>query len=140
MNPYSHDDVETPLYRRELEQAVADVERLTKVEKKRLIKDEEIGNKVFKISITNGARTIESTFVFTERFERVTYEGVRYYGASMICVRTVTPGTIATNGQRYDVRKLYKDMYEHLELIAATRPKLEDVLVSVSDGKQLSAM
>ena len=50
------------------------------------------------------------------------------------------PGTIATNGQRYDVRKLYKDMYEHLELIAATRPKLEDVLVSVSDGKQLSAM
>ena len=140
MNPYSHDDVETPLYRRELEQAVEDVERLTKVEKKRLIKDEEIGNKVFKISITNGARTIESTFVFTERFERVTYEGVRYYGASMICVRTVTPGTIATNGQRYDVRKLYKDMYEHLELIAATRPKLEDVLVSVSDGKQLSAM
>ena len=140
MNPYSHDDVETPLYRRELEQAVADVERLTKVEKKRLIKDEEIGNKVFKISITNGARTIESTFVFTERFERVSYEGIRYYGASMISVRTVTPGTIATNGQRYDVRKLYKDMYEHLELIAATRPKLEDVLVSVSDGKQLSAM
>ena len=55
-------------------------------------------------------------------------------------MKTVTPGTIETNGKRYDVRKLYKDMYEHLELIAATRPKLEDVLVSVSDGKQLSAM
>lgn len=140
MNPYSHDDVETPLYRRELEQAVADVERLTKVEKKRLIKDEEIGNKEFKISITDGTRTIESTFVFIERFERVSYEGVRYYGASMIIVRTVTPDTIATNGQRFDVRKLYKAMYEHLGLTAATRPILEDVMTTVSGGKQLSVM
>lgn len=140
MNPYSHDDVETPMYRRELEYAIADVERLTRVKKKRLIKDEEIGNKEFKISITDGAKTIESTFVFIERFERVSYEGVRYYGASLICVRTVTPGTISTNGQRYDVRKLYKDMYEYLGLIAATRPKFEDVIVDVSNGIQLSAL
>lgn len=55
-------------------------------------------------------------------------------------MKTVTPGTIETNGKRYDVRKLYKDMYENLGFIAATRPSLEDVMVVVSDGKQLSEM
>ena len=77
------------------------------IKRQSIIKDEEIGNKEFKISLTDGAKTIELAFVFIDRFERVYYEGVKYYGASLICVRTVTPGTISTNGQRYDVRKLH---------------------------------
>lgn len=140
MNPYSHDDIETPLYRRELKNAIEDVERLTKIQKKRLISDEEIGNKEFKIEIITAAATATAIFVFVERFERVEYETVRYYGASLISVKNISHPAIKTNTTNYSVRNLYKDLYESLGLTAIDRPKFEDCITSVSDGRPISAL
>lgn len=140
MNPYSHDDIETPLYRRELKNAIDDVERLSKIKKKRLINDEEIGNKEFKIEISTSAATTTATFVFVERFERVEYETVRYYGASLISVRNISDPAIRINANNYSVKKLYKDIYESLGLTAANRPKFEDCVSAVADGTLISTL
>ena len=48
--------------------------QIENVKRQSIIKDEEIGNKEFKITITDGAKTIELAFVFIERFERVYYD------------------------------------------------------------------
>lgn len=138
MNPYSHDDVETPLYRSELKQAIENVERLTKIEKVLLIKDTEIGSREFKITINKDAVTVTAVFCFIERFERVTYEGIRYYGASKIYVKTISNSNINTSHDGYDVKRLYKDIYESLSHTASTRPAFEDCIQSVTDGKLLS--
>ena len=138
MNPYSHDDVETPLYRSELKQAIENVERLSKIEKVLLIKDEEIGTREFKITINKDAVTVTAVFCFIERFERVTYEGIRYYGASKIYVKTISNSNINTSHDGYDVKRLYKDIYESLSHTTSTRPAFEDCIQSVTDGKLLS--
>ena len=138
MNPYSHDDIETPLYRTELKQAIEDVERLSKINKIQLIKDQEIGSRVFMITIANGFDTVTAIFCFIERFERVTYNDIRYYGASKIHVKTISRSSINTSVGNYDVRKLYKDMYESVHYTATTRPIFEDCIQSVADSKPLS--
>lgn len=140
MNPYSHDDIETPLFRRELKLAIEDVERLSKVIKNPIITDDEVGSKEFKMNITNGADTIEAVFVFVERFERIEYSSIRYYGASKISVKSITPVGINTSSSGYNVRKLFKDIYEKLNLTAATRPVFEDVITIKNDGTLLSVL
>ena len=139
MNPYSHDDIETPLYRIELKKAINDVERLTKIEKVQLIKDTEIGNCDFVMTIAKDANSVTATFCFVERFERLTYEGKRYYGSSKICVKAISDKSIKTNITGYDVKRLYKDMYEFVHHNAATRPAFEDCIQSASNGKKLSS-
>lgn len=138
MNPYSHDDIETPLYRSELKQAIESVEKLTKIKKIQLISDAEIGNREFKMTINGSSGTVTATFCFVERFERVTYDGVRYYSASMICVKNISNSGINISNPNYNVKKLYKDLYESLNLTVATRPVFEDCIQSVTDGKIIS--
>lgn len=138
MNPYSHDDIETPLYRRELRNAIDDVERLTKISKKRIVKDDEVGNKEFIIEITSPTAIASATFVFVERVERVEYEGIRYYSASQISVKSISNPAIVTNRKGYNIKNLYKDLYESLALTAATRPVFETIIKAASDGALIS--
>ena len=140
MNPYSHDDIETPLYRLELKQAISDVEILTEIEKDGLIKDEDIGNKEFLMTVTNGRKTVTATFVFIERFERIKYEGKSYYGASLIFVSIISDPLIKVRAQKYNVKKLFTDICTSLSLSASSRPKFEDCIQSTIDNKKISEL
>jgi energy-coupling factor transporter ATP-binding protein EcfA2 len=139
MNPYSHDDIETPFYRRELKQAILDVEELTKIEKDRLITDNEIGVKKFSMTVTNRDK-ITADFIFLERFERVTYKKVRYYEASKIYVTKVSDSSFIIDNTKCNVKKLFKEMCEHLHLSATSRPIFEDCVRTVTDNIFISEL
>ena len=140
MNPYSHDDTETPLYRSELKTAISEVEELTKVEKRQLLSDDiDIGNREFVMTITNGADTITTNIVFIERFECVTYQGIRYYSDSSIIVLACSEPAIRTNGH-ITIRQFYKQIYEFLGLTASTRPPFDDCIIDKHSGILLSSL
>ena len=140
MNPYSHDDIETPLYRSELKTAIDEVEELTRIEKRQVLTDEiDINNRLFQISISDGASTIAAVFFFTERFECVTYAGKKYYSDSMIHINSCSEPAISINGKQ-TIRRLYKSIYELLGLTADTRPAFDSCVFDATTGSPLSTL
>ena len=140
LNPYSHDDIETPLYRRELKEAINNVEKLTQISKTSILLDEDVGCKEFEIEITAGGRKAYAKFVFIERFERIEYESIRYYSASKILVKGISDNSINTEKRGYTIRMLYKDLYESLGLTALTRPIFESCIKVSEDGTLISSL
>lgn len=140
MNPYSHDDTETPLYRSELKTAISEVEALTKVNKRQLLSDDtEVSQKVFVMRVSNGTSTVSAEFCFIERFECVSYLGKKYYGDSSIVVLSCSETSIKTGGG-ITVRQLFKDIYEFLGLTASTRPLFDDCIFVKLTGEVLSSL
>ena len=47
LNPFSHDDIDTPFYRTELELTINEIENLSKIDKKIVVDTEDVNEKEF---------------------------------------------------------------------------------------------
>lgn len=78
MNPYSHDDIETPFYREELSRCIEVVTRLKDLKASKLIETDDVVNKEFQIKAVNGEYSCSSTVRFLEETTIWTYKGKKY--------------------------------------------------------------
>lgn len=78
MNPYSHDDIETPFYREELHKCINVVNLLQSIEASRLIETDDVVNKEFQIKAVNGEYSCSATVRFFEETTIWTYKGKKY--------------------------------------------------------------
>lgn len=125
LNPFSHDDIETPLYRDELEKLIKELEELTKVRKNLLVGDLSIHVKQYSLRVNNGAHTRQVNFVFLERYEKLEYGGNEYFGNPRVRVKS-SDWDIAC--REYELRALFRITYNALSYNATTAPKLTDCL------------
>lgn len=79
LNPFSHDDLKTPLYRGELISLLKDVEELEQVRVKDVISPSQIGYDSYHFEITTENGIISADFTFLERFSVVIYHNTIYY-------------------------------------------------------------
>lgn len=79
LNPFSHDDVETPFYRQELENLIVELERLTNIEKTIIIGIQEIRQPNYQVKVHNGEYEHTATIGFTESFIKLEYDGQIYF-------------------------------------------------------------
>lgn len=57
LNPFSHDDIESPFYRQELDNLINELEKLTAIEKRLIVDNQQIRRSQFKVEVNNGEYT-----------------------------------------------------------------------------------
>lgn len=78
MNPYSHDDIETPFYREELRKCIDVVTLLQSIVPSKLIETDDVVNKEFQIKAINGRFSCSAIVRFLEETTIWTYKGKKY--------------------------------------------------------------
>lgn len=73
LNPFSHDDIETPFYRVELERTIDEIELLGNIHKTVIVDYEQVRTEEYLIKVTKDATSIEVTLLFLEQFVSFEY-------------------------------------------------------------------
>lgn len=84
LNPFSHDDIDTPFYRTELELTINEIENLSKIDKKIVVDTEDVNEKEFVFRMEKDGTVYEFIIIFKERFCEYKYEGNRYWNSPKI--------------------------------------------------------
>lgn len=75
LNPFSHDDIETPFYRRELEKTIEEIELLSRIHKNVIVDYEKVRTVEYKMRVTKDGTSNEVTILFWEQFNSFEYNG-----------------------------------------------------------------
>ena len=108
LNPFSHDDLKTPLYRGELILLLKDIEALDQVRKKDIIMPYAIGKDSYHFEVETSNGILSADFIFLERFSVVTYDKAEYYSNSEIKVTFCTLSSWKNRTGR--LRRFLKDL------------------------------
>ena len=135
LNPFSHDDVETPFYREELRRLIECCEKLQRIASVKAVTDDMIHKEECRISVSKDGHTAEATFIFTEGMTMYRYEGNEYMTKPRVKVLTCTSKPEFV-GKEKGLTILYHSLYNSVSYNAETCPKLRDVLFK-ADGTLL---
>lgn len=79
LNPFSHDDIETPFYRREMKQTIMDVELLCKIKKRIVVSYDKVRTDKYKLIVTKDSTTHEVKILFLEQYLAFELNGNIYH-------------------------------------------------------------
>lgn len=135
LNPFSHDDIETPFYRRELEKTIEEIELLGRIHKNVIVDYEKVRTVEYKMRVTKDGTSNEVTILFLELFNSFEYNGDIYYSNPKVFVRdSYNEGQILC--KEWGLNKLLDRMCHHIGHNAATKQKIQDCLYDM-DGNLL---
>ena len=124
MNPFSHDDLDTPYYMRELRLALESMENLSKIQVRSVVVKEKIGDetKLYRLEMVNLGHGSWAEFYFCDKLYVWNYDGVDYVGSPKVKV-TVGAGN----------KKIQQLIYEKVELRSLYCAICNSVSLKVSD-------
>lgn len=127
LNPFSHDDIETPFYRRELEKTIEEIELLGRIHKNVIVDYEKVRTVEYKMRVTKDGISNEVTILFLELFNSFEYNGDIYYSNPKVFVRdSYNEGQIQC--KEWGLNKLLDRMCHYIGHNAATKQKIQDCL------------
>lgn len=127
LNPFSHDDIETPFYRRELEKTIEEIELLGRIHKNVIVDDEKVRTVEYKMRVTKDGTSNEVTILFLELFNSFEYNDVIYYSNPKVFVRdSYNEGQIQC--KEWGLKKLLDRMCHYIGHNATTKQKIQDCL------------
>lgn len=137
LNPFSHDDIETPFYRRELDKLILELEELTKVEKSILVGDTSIQSDIYSLRVNNGPHNCNIDFIFLERYEKLEYNAKEYYGNPKVNILESSNPKIQK--KEYELRSLFRAVYNSVSYNAETAPNINNCLYKKSTNQLLTS-
>lgn len=127
LNPFSHDDIETPFYRRELEKTIEEIEQLGRIHKIVIVDYEKVRTVEYKMRVTKDEESNDVTIMFLEQFNSFEYNGNIYYSNPKVFVRdSYNEGQIQC--KEWGLNKLLDRMCHYIGHNAATKQKIQDCL------------
>lgn len=127
LNPFSHDDIETPFYRRELEKTIEEIEQLGRIHKNVIVDYEKVRIVEYKVRVTKDGTSNEVTILFWEQFNSFEYNGNIYYSNPKVFVRdSYNEGQIQC--KEWGLNKLLDRMCHYIGHNAATKQIIQDCL------------
>lgn len=135
LNPFSHDDIETPFYRGEMEQAISEIEQLAKIQKQVIVGYDKVRIDEYKLRAEKDDMSHEVTILFLEQFVSFEYEGNTYYHNPKVSVRS-SYNDREIQCKEWGLTKLFDKMCHYVGYNAGTRPKLVDCLYD-KDGHKV---
>lgn len=130
MNPYSHDDIETPFYREELSRCIEVVTRLKDLKASKLIETDDVVNNEFKIKTVNGEHSCSATVRFLEETTIWTYKGKKYCFDSKIEVIDCEKEKLKAP-RIQTLRSFFNKLTHEAGIKADARPFIGDCISSV---------
>lgn len=143
LNPLSHDDIDAPIYRMEIDDAIKEIRTLGELEYTNIIGGDDIATKEFKIQLDNAGQILTLKFVFIERFGIIKYNRAKYYESSSTRITFSTDEAHFHIGKEQELHKLYKDAVSKngFHVPGAVRPPLlEECISRDEDGFTLQQL
>ena len=110
LNPLSHYDVRTSIYKNELRKAIDEVRKLQYINIERIVPITDCGfNVLFKITLDNGDIHIHNQFNFCDEWIKYSYNGQDYYTKPHILIRD-TDVREYTIGKNYTLTSVFNRM------------------------------
>lgn len=145
LNPLSHDDAQTPVYKAEIRDAMAEIDKIKTIADsiKEICKGEGVHRDEFVMTVSNVFGTVTEIVQFDvmERWTSIEVGGNRYY--KDVKVKILSSTTAAVIAQEYDsLRDVFNTVCIALGLNTppATPPALESTIENRYTGKALSAI
>lgn len=143
MNPLSHDDKDVPIFRQELDAAMAEIEKYEPIRdgKKVLVKRSEAGVRQFRMEMTGAGVIMSADFVTTEQWDYITFSaptGKKYKNCEVKIL--ASSGGVYTIDSKMRVRKLYTDMCNRVFHGAAGAPAFDQSIREIATGTLLNAL
>lgn len=135
LNPFSHDDIETPFYKEELKLIIEELEKLKKIERTIIIDYPDVRNKTFVFKMDNDVvhHSFTGNFISLETFNKYTYEGNDYYNYPK--VRLDTSNIASVQCKEWGLIRLYNKVANEIGHNTLTRPALIDCLFDLAGNK-----
>ena len=131
LNPFSHDDIETPFYRQELENLIIELERLSTIDKKFVIGYSKIRKPDYQIKVQNGEFEHYATIEFLETLVLLEYEGNQYLSNPKVKVIS-SSDEHRIPLKEVELRNLFRKVYNAVSYNATTAPQLKDCLFHIN--------
>lgn len=143
MNPLSHDNKDVPLFRQELEGALAEVLKYEPIRagKKIIVSRNEATVREFRIEMNNAGVIISVDFVTTEQWDYITFPppvGKKYKNCE-IMVKASSVGTYTVDS-KLRIKRLYTDMCNRVFRGLAGAPEFDQVIKDITTGTLLCAL
>ena len=133
LNPFSHDDIETPFYRQELENLIMELERLSSIEKITIIGNQQIRQPDYQIKVSNGDYVHYATIGFVESFIKLVYEGKTYFSNPKVKVYSSSDNKRIPN-KECSLKTLFGWVYNAVSLKKETAPPMENCIYRNATG------
>ena len=135
LNPFSHDDIETPFYKRELESIIKEIEELNKITRTKIIDYSAVRTEefLFKMNNPSNEMNFEGKIIFLETMSEYEYNGHQYFQSSKIKLSTSNDRHIVCKD--WGLYKLYNKVANYLVLSTQDRPPLQDCLYKINGDK-----
>ena len=141
MNPFSHDDLDTPYYMRELKLALESMENLSSIRVRSVVAKEKIGEgtTVFRLEMENHGYTSSAEFYFRDKLYVWHYDGVDYAGSPEVEVLTGAGNDKVTStiGKKVELRTLYYGVCNSVSLRVDENPLSVVSITDLTTGQPL---
>lgn len=135
LNPFSHDDLDTPLYKKELKESIDQLVEISKASKFTLVDEQNVHVTTYRMGMQNGDYTAFADFVFLGIWDKVSYNGDDYYGNPKVRVLSASD-----NVRKKDImglNNLHHAVSNALSLNNDTAPLLTECITDVVTGNKL---
>lgn len=139
LNPFSHDDIETPIYRDELHNLIEDLQKLNNVEKISLTEPSDINETEFKLRVSNSGYTAEIYFSYREMYYAYLYNGKQFFTNPKIRIKEFNCPDAAKKKLKKNlgINQVYSILYNSVSLNAQTAPELYSCVSRSSDHQTM---
>lgn len=87
LNPFSHDDINTPFYRNELDFTIHEIENLSRISRRIVVKAKDVYEKEYLFRIEKDGTSYDFTIIFKEMFYEYEYSGNKYFNGAKINIK-----------------------------------------------------
>lgn len=129
LNPFSHDDLDTPLFKRELKESIEQLEAISKAEKIVIVDEQNVHVTTYKMEMHKDGYVSFAEFVFLGVWDKVSYEGVEFYGNPK--VRVLRKSENVRTKDIAGLNKLRHSVSNAISLNKETAPKCIDCITEV---------
>lgn len=143
LNPSSHDDADTPLYKQEIIAALAEIDKFQPIiDSIHVICDGQGGPMDdYELSMSYGGSSEIVRFKVLERWTSLEVVGARFFKDVRVSVTSSVLGFVTTGTHESLKKDVYDKVCNHLHfVIPNVPPKLEDCITQVNSSRRLNVL
>lgn len=135
LNPFSHDDINTPFYRNELDFTIQEIENLSRISKRIVVDAKYVYQKKYLFRIEKDEKAYDFTIIFKEMLYEYEYDGQKFYNWAKIEVKTSSIPEIEC--KEWGLKQLLKKACHYVFHNTNNLPKLMNCLRDKDTGNLL---
>lgn len=137
LNPFSHDDIDSPFYRTELQNLIKEVESLSKIQRRTIVKNDALYTKKYIVKVKNGDYERYANIIFIECYHMLEYEGAQHFTNPRVIVMDSDCANLSPN-KVYGLNAMFRELYKSVSYNSTTAPRAYDCMCDFHTGTSIA--